>query len=325
MSFKHKNSKLFYYLRSFSRQLLPSFFFQKKLLKKLNYKGTLTKEELNKLNFRLNYYNKLEESYELPNTVKRISEISKKDGSKVYFFDFHEYLKYFKPNLKVTYLFGDITEIPKTPSFVKSRPISNKNTNSIILKWNKVRHFIYVKNDKKKFTKKKNQLVFRGRVRENLPNRVTFIDEFFDHPLCDVGDVNVNGPYPHWKVNRMTISEQLEYKFILSLEGNDVATNLKWIMSSNSIAVMPKPKFETWFMEGTLIPNYHYILIKDDYSDLEEQLNYYIENPKKGEAIVKNANAYSNQFKNKKMEDLLSLMVIQKYFQKTNQQKLEHL
>ena len=51
----------------------------------------------------------------------------------------------------------------------------------------------------------------------------------------------------------MTINEQLHYKFILCSEGNDVASNLKWVMSSNSIAVMPKPKFETWFMEGILV------------------------------------------------------------------------
>ena len=41
-------------------------------------------------------------------------------------------------------------------------------------------------------------------------------------------------------------------------------------MSSNSVAVMPKPKYESWFMEGKLIPDYHYVLIKDDYSDFEE-------------------------------------------------------
>ena len=35
---------------------------------------------------------------------------------------------------------------------------------------------------------------------------------------------------------------------------------------------MPKPKFETWFMEGILVADQHYILIKDDYSDLEENL-----------------------------------------------------
>ena len=49
-------------------------------------------------------------------------------------------------------------------------------------------------------------------------------------------------------------------------------------MSSKSVAVMPKPKFESWFMEATLIPNFHYIEIKDDYSDLNDKLEYYIEN-----------------------------------------------
>ena len=39
----------------------------------------------------------------------------------------------------------------------------------------------------------------------------------------------------------LTIREHLDYKFIMALEGNDVASNLKWVMSSNSIAVMTRP------------------------------------------------------------------------------------
>lgn len=59
-----------------------------------------------------------------------------------------------------------------------------------------------------------------------------------------------------------TIREHLDYKFIMAIEGNDVASNLKWVMSSNSLAVMPRPTCETWFMEGTLIPDYHYIEVR---------------------------------------------------------------
>ena len=87
-----------------------------------------------------------------------------------------------------------------------------------------------------------------------------------------MGKVNHNSLNPIWTKPRLNISEQLQYKFILSIEGNDVASNLKWIMSSNSLAVMPKPKFESWFMEGLLIPDYHFVEIKRDYSDLEENL-----------------------------------------------------
>lgn len=118
------------------------------------------------------------------------------------------------------------------------------------------------------------------------------------------------------------MDEQLDYKFILCLEGNDVASNLKWVMSSQSLAVMPYPKFETWFMEGTLIPNYHYVLIKDDYSDLEERMKYYIEHPDEALKIIKNAHEYINQFRNKQREDLLSLLVLEKYFYRTNQKMI---
>jgi hypothetical protein len=82
---------------------------------------------------------------------------------------------------------------------------------------------------------------------------------------------------------------------------------------------MPRPKFETWFMEGNLIPNHHYILINDDYSDLEERLNYYLHRPDEALEIVKNANEYVNQFRNKKREDLISLLVLDKYFRETGQ------
>ena len=73
------------------------------------------------------------------------------------------------------------------------------------------------------------------------------------------------------------MGEQLQNKFILCIEGNDVASNLKWAMSSNSLVFMTKkPKFETWFMEGTLIPGHHYVEIKDDYSDMIEKMDYYL-------------------------------------------------
>jgi hypothetical protein len=120
----------------------------------------------------------------------------------------------------------------------------------------------------------------------------------------------------------LTIEEQLDYKFILCLEGNDVASNLKWVMSSQSLAVMPVPKYETWYMEGTLIPDYHYMLIKDDYSDLEERMEYYITHTDKALEIIRNAHQYVDQFKIKQREDLISLLVLDKYFYRTNQKEI---
>jgi spore maturation protein CgeB len=90
-------------------------------------------------------------------------------------------------------------------------------------------------------------------------------------------------------------------------------------MSSNSIAVTPRLTQETWFMEGTLKPNYHYIEVNDDFSDLEERLNYYIGHPDEAEAIIRHAHDYVAQFQDKEREMLIALVVLKKYFDFTNQ------
>ena len=74
-------------------------------------------------------------------------------------------------------------------------------------------------------------------------------------------------------------------------------------------------------MENKLIPEKHYIEIKEDYSDLESKIAYYIKNHKKCKRIIKNANDYVVQFKNKRREDIISLLVLEKYFHFTGQQE----
>jgi hypothetical protein len=188
--------------------------------------------------------------------------------------------------------------------------------NAILLNLDKKRHFFFIR-DHKNFLEKKNKLIGRGVITQ--PHRIRFMEMYFNHPLCDLGQVNTKGGNVTWLKPKISINSHLEYKFILSLEGNDVATNLKWIMSSSSIAVMSKPKYETWFMEGRLVPDFHYILIKDDYSDLEERLQYYIRYPEEAQLIVNNANQYVRQFLNSEQEDLIALLVLEKYFYYTLQ------
>lgn len=276
------------------------------------------------LKWRVEYYNKLTDTTPLSTdssvALRNFTLPKKKKGvyaNRTYFFDTYEYTRHFSSNLRIATLFGDITEVPSQPSITKSRPIDGVNANSVLLNLDKVRHFTFVK-DHRAFADKKNMLIGRAYVRQ--PHRVRFWELYFGHPLCNLGQVNTNYIFrPEWVVKPISIDEHLDYKFILCLEGNDVASNLKWVMSSNSIAVMPRPKYETWFMEGTLKPNYHYICISDDYSDLEERLTYYIEHTDEAEAIIEHAHQYVEQFFDKKREDLISVMVLDKYFRKTNQ------
>jgi hypothetical protein len=251
----------------------------------------------------------------------QLANFKLKSKFKVYFFDTYEFTRYFSSKLKANFLFGDITQIPDEPTIVKSRPIYGDNECSVILKLNKIRHYIFVE-DKKTYGTKKNMLVGRSVVK--LQPRISFFEMYFNHPMCDLGQINHN-KNPHWIKEKMTIDQQLEFKFILCIEGYDVASNLKWVMSSNSLAVMPQPKYETWFMEGKLIPNVHYVLIKDDYSDLEDRMTHYINNPEEALQIIKNANGFVDQFNDKKREELISLFVLEKYFYKTGQMDVKNI
>jgi hypothetical protein len=268
------------------------------------------------LKYRIDYYNKLKDPTPLSDQAVEVGKLPLPKRKRVYYFDTVEFTRYFRKKLKAHFLFGDITHISDEPSITKSRPVSGDNKNSVILKLEKMRHFMFVKYDIPHHLKI-DRLMWRGVVR--IEHRIRFMEMYFSHPLCNLGKINNDTGHPEWLTKKVSIDVHLKYKFILCIEGYDVATNLKWVMSSNSVAVMPKPKYETWFMEGTLIPDFHYIQIKDDYSDLEERLNYFIQNPDKAEQIVKNANEYLNQFRNRNREELLSLLVLEKYFIMTNQ------
>jgi hypothetical protein len=315
-SFKHKNNKVIYYAIGFVRQLFPYLFFQTGLDKKIS---TVKDFDIEYIRKRANYYNKLDEIVNLSDGIKNLAHFKLRKQHKTYYFDSYEYTRYFNQELKADFKFGDVTFVPEEPAIVKSRPIHGNNSNSVILNLDKVRHFMFL-NDKKDFRKKKNMLVGRNVVGQ--AHRIKFLEMYIDHPLCNVGKINNDDNHHNLLRERLTIEEQLNYKFILCLEGHDVASNLKWVMSSQSLAVMPVPKYETWFMEGTLIPNYHYVLIKDDYSDLEERMEYYIKHTDEAREIIKNAHHFIEQFKIKKREDLISLLVLEKYFYKTDQKKI---
>lgn len=268
---------------------------------------------------RVNYYNKLSAPFELSADAKPNGSLHL--GHKnTYILDAYQILRYFDPALKIDYIFGDTKLIPETPRIVKSRPIDGDNRNSILLRLNQVRHFLFVDKDIP-FENKKNQVVWRGAL-GNKKRRQLLLEQLGSNPLCDIGcsdSKHTNNPY--YK-GFLSIRKQLDFKFILSIEGNEVATNLKWIMSSNSLCMTPKLRFETWFMEGKLIPNHHYVLLKDDYSDLEEKVAYYSEHTDEALEIIRNAHEYVRQFQDRQQEELIGLLVMLKFFRLSNQ--LDH-
>lgn len=307
-----QRNKLPYYIQGHLRQLLPRAPFERLLGKKLR---TLSKFAPEEIFSRVDYYNKLQEFTAIGADAVEITKVRKVKAS-AYVFDTLEYTRYFPRHFKAHFILTDVIHVPEVPTIQKARPIRENNSNAVLMNLDKKRHFLFIK-DPIPFRDKRDLMIGRGSVTQ--PHRIAFMNKYFGTPLVDLGQVNKIEGNPEWIKPRLPIFEHLRYKFILSLEGNDVATNLKWIMSSNSVAVMPKPRYETWFMEGRLIPNFHYIQIKDDFSDLTEVLEYYISHPDEAEKIAKNANEYVRQFQDSEKEDLISLLVLKKYFSMTSQ------
>ncbi|MDX1812544.1 MAG: glycosyl transferase family 90, partial [Gammaproteobacteria bacterium] len=245
----------------------------------------------------------------------------KRDSSWAYHLDFKPLIDLFPTAYKFQYLFGDNVHIPDSPTFLKSRPIAEDyaNANAVLLKLNSVRHY-FIPRDHTSFQNKKPLAVWRGII--NREHRRQFVENCFTKSNCDIGNVGKSAEYAHWKKSFMSISEQLKHRFVLSVEGKDVATNLKWILASNSLCMMTKPKYETWFMEGRLIPNVHYVELNTDYSDLEEKMAYYNTRPEEALKIIRSANAFVQQFQNPQREFLISLLVLDKYFSLSGQTSL---
>ena len=316
-----KNIKLFYFVSSLLGYVVPKYFYQKHLNRKIASYKRKHQEQWDYIMDRVDYYCKKEIVQSVGNESIKLKDFCfSKSEHFAYFFDTYRYTRYFPNSYSIQLIEGDVNTIPSTPSFVKSRPLDGDNSNSVLLKLNKYRHFSFI-NDEIPFEAKKDKII--GRAIVSQPHRIRFYEMWFGHPMCDLGHVSDAKLHnPAWRTPKISREKHLDYKFILCLEGNDVATNLKWVMNTNSLAVMTLPKFETWFMEGRLIPNYHYVAIKDDYSDLVERMEYYIHHTDEAQAIINHAHEFVKQFLDKKREDIVSLLVVQKYFEKTGQMSL---
>jgi spore maturation protein CgeB len=63
----------------------------------------------------------------------------------------------------------------------------------------------------------------------------------------------------------------------------------------------------------------HYVELKEDHSDLEEQVEYYNQHPDEAKQIIENARQHALMFQDEKQEELVSLLVMKKFFELSGQ------
>ena len=230
---------------------------------------------------------------------------------------------------------ADIMSIKEQNSLTLCKNRCDGNKSSVLLKClNFKRHWELYYNPPKDipFEKKSNKVFWRGTTtgcstnwqsKEWQPrkvNRFKLIKNCFNkNEKFDIGFSRIHRDwlikkYKKYVKGTCRPSDFLKHKYIISVEGNDKDSGINWKLNSNSLVLMPKPRVTSWLMETTLVPNYHYILLKDDFSDLEEKLNWCNTNQDKCKEIVKNANSFMKQFSNKENEQKIEEEVIKRYF-----------
>ncbi|MBN9221866.1 MAG: lipopolysaccharide biosynthesis protein [Mesorhizobium sp.] len=297
-------ARVFYYARNVARDIVPQALFRSRLAANLE-KARLSDDAVRR---RLNFYNKLRDRFAPSARAVRISKLP--FTPTMYYYDLKEFARYFDPGLLIDVEFGDVMRVPKVPAIVKDRPICDGDENAVIMKLDKFRHF-QMPADAIRFADKLPAVVWRGDL--NNPIRTRFLKAVRDLPFCDAGSHKPNAPAEYSKPF-LSIRQHQKYRYIVSLEGNDVATNLKWIMSSKSLCLMPPPTYETWFAERLVEANVHYVPLASDFSDLAEKVAYFERHPAEAERIVAAANAYCRTFGNERAERAISFLVLYKYF-----------
>jgi len=86
----------------------------------------------------------------------------------------------------------------------------------------------------------------------------------------------------------MTLEQMLKCKAIIMLEGNDVASGLKWALYSKSVVMAQAFTKASWVMEDMLIPWVHYIPLSQDLSDVHEKMQWVIDHDDEAQEIARN-------------------------------------
>ena len=231
------------------------------------------------------------------------------------------------PQGRFLYQMGDIDYHIDRYAFVKNRN-QNESKTVILRSLNHSRHWklYYDPPTDLHFNKKIDKIFWRGTTTgkpTNTGNRFNLITKWFQkHPDIDLGFSFISqnkSEYKKYVKGEVKPEYFLKYKYILSVEGNDKDSGLNWKLNSNSIVLMPRPTKTSWLMETTLIPNYHYVELENDFSDLLDKLKWCRANQDQCREIIKNAHNFMSQFSDQRREQEIENRVVSLYFQKTTQ------
>jgi hypothetical protein len=169
------------------------------------------------------------------------------------------------------------------PVLVKTRDTFNQLSRGVIANLNSGRHWDLNLSQDVAWADKLNDVYWRGAdTGHELHNndRVNFVSRFFgkyDVAFSDYSQNYIDSPYLYskeWLKGFCSREDFLKRKYLPVIDGNDKSSSLNWVLASNSIPIMPKPRFHSWLCEKFLESGVHYVEVERDFSDFEEKLDW---------------------------------------------------
>ena len=200
-------------------------------------------------------------------------------------------------------------ELRRYPLFAKVRQncvhetCKKNKIESIIVPLNRKRHLgvasLVPENDIA-WDEKIGKAVWRGKfgkihdsIKDTNDMKFALVSRYVNSTIVDAKfSKHTKGAPPSMIGSYMDMKEQLHYKYIISIEGNDVSSGLKWMLFSNSVVLMAKPKWESWAMESMLEEYVHYLPIERDMSNVEKVINWAEEHPEQTRLIAERSTLF---------------------------------
>lgn len=159
---------------------------------------------------------------------------------------------------------------------------------------------VYSGNERYPWSQKRKQAIFRG----NLTGGDFNHENFLEFPRSKAVSLSLQFPdlidarfsyCPGWEgfktrygdyfASRMSVEEQVSYKYQLLIDGNSCAySRAYWQMFSNGVILKQSSDNIQWFYRP-LLPFVHYIPIKVDMSDLPKMIDWALKNDEEAQKI----------------------------------------
>lgn len=96
-------------------------------------------------------------------------------------------------------------------------------------------------------------------------------------------------------VKPLTPEDQANYKYIVNVDGHVNAFRLSLELSTGSVVLLADSKYRVWYRRY-LIPYVHFVPVKEDLSNLFDQIKWCKDNDQKCEEIARNALEFYNSY-----------------------------